>query len=201
MRDRKPGAAWEEFYEATAGRMPRRTLLKALDEFGLLAGRAVDLGCGDGRDTVEMLRRGWSVIAVDAEPRALERLKARSDLPPAAKLTILLGAFQDERVAWPAADLINASFSLPLCPPASFPVLWRKIAASLGAGGRFAGQLYGDRDGWADRRDLTIFDGTSAHRLFDGYALELFEEEESDTVTPRGKPKHWHIFHIVARKR
>ena len=27
------------------------------------------------------------------------------------------------------------------------------------------------------------------------------EEEEDDSVTPRGTPKHWHIFHIVARKR
>ena len=30
---------------------------------------------------------------------------------------------------------------------------------------------------------------------------ELFDEEESDAVTPRGKPKHWHIFHVVARRR
>ncbi len=37
--------------------------------------------------------------------------------------------------------------------------------------------------------------------LLDGFELELFEEEEADSVTPRGNPKHWHIFHIVARKR
>jgi hypothetical protein len=29
----------------------------------------------------------------------------------------------------------------------------------------------------------------------------MFDEEEADGVTPRGNPKHWHIFHIVARKR
>jgi hypothetical protein len=34
-----------------------------------------------------------------------------------------------------------------------------------------------------------------------GFEVELFEEEEADSTTPRGKPKHWHIFHIVARKR
>ncbi len=37
--------------------------------------------------------------------------------------------------------------------------------------------------------------------LCDGFAIEMLEEEESDGVTPRGRPKHWHIFHIVARKR
>jgi hypothetical protein len=30
--------------------------------------------------------------------------------------------------------------------------------------------------------------------------VEFLREEEDDTVTPRGKAKHWHIFHIVARK-
>ena len=35
---------------------------------------AIDLGCGDGRDVVEILRRGWRVVAVDAEPEALRQL-------------------------------------------------------------------------------------------------------------------------------
>jgi hypothetical protein len=30
--------------------------------------------------------------------------------------------------------------------------------------------------------------------------VELFEEEESDSITPCGEPKHWHIFHVVARR-
>ena len=33
-----------------------------------------------------------------------------------------------------------------------------------------------------------------------GLELEMFDEEEADGVTPRGNSKHWHIFHIVARK-
>ena len=36
--------------------------------------------------------------------------------------------------------------------------------------------------------------------MLDGLELEMFEEEEDDGVTPRGNAKHWHIFHIVARK-
>jgi hypothetical protein len=28
----------------------------------------------------------------------------------------------------------------------------------------------------------------------------MFREEETDTVTPRGTEKHWHLFHIVARR-
>jgi len=192
---------WDAYYDATAGRPPRRTLLAALERFETLpqAPHAVDLGCGDGRDTIELLRRGWAVTAIDAAPAALERLTRRPDLPSGAKLTPRCGKF--EELDWPEAALVNASFSLPLCAPAAFPALWRKITESLMPGGRFAGQLYGERDSWAAERAITVFEEAGARRLFAGYALEMFETEESDGVTPRGSAKHWHIFHVVARRR
>src|SRR5207302_10673033 len=107
---------WTAYYEATARRPPRRTLLDALARFGPSATPrlAVDLGCGDGRDAIELMRRGWRVLAIDAEPAAIERLRARPDLPPGAPLDSLCQRFED--AAWPAADLVNASFALPLLP-------------------------------------------------------------------------------------
>ncbi len=192
--------SWRSYYDATAGRPPRQTLLWALDRAEADTGqrRAVDLGCGDGRDTIELLRRGWSVIAIDAEKLALERLTARPDMPPGAKLTPLCGKF--EELEWPEVDLVNASFALPLCPPELFAGLWFRIGASLASGGRFAGQLYGERDSWAATRTMTIFDEAGARGLLAAYAVERFQVEESDAVTPRGQRKHWHIFHVVARK-
>ena len=194
------GKPWEDYYAATADRAPRRTLLEALARFAPSASLrlAVDLGCGDGRDTIELLRRGWSVLAVDAEPAAIARLQSRADLPEGARLSCLRRRFED--AGWPAADLVNASFSLPLCPPERFPALWQCILASLKPGGRFSGQLYGDRDGWAGRPGMTHLDRAAAERLLGDLRVELFEEEEADSVTPRGKPKHWHIFHIVAQR-
>lgn len=194
------GKAWADYYAATVDRPPRRTLLDALERFAPSASPrlAVDLGCGDGRDTIELLRRGWSVLAIDAEPAAITRLQSRADLPEGARLSCLCQRFED--AAWPAADLVNASFSLPLCPPERFPALWRRILASPKPGGRFSGQLYGDRDGWAGRPGITHLDRAAAERLLVDLRVELFEEEETDSVTPRGEPKHWHIFHIVARR-
>jgi len=205
VSDDKSAAEWGAYYVATAGRPPRPTLLQALERCAPpgARGRAVDLGCGDGRDTIELLRRGWSVLAIDAEKLALEKLAARPDLPEAARLTTLCGKFEAldwPPPDWPAVDLINASFALPLCPAPLFPGLWDKITASLASGGYFAGQLYGERDDWARDPMMTICDEAGARRLLAAYAIERFAIEESDAVTPRGKPKHWHIFHIVARK-
>jgi SAM-dependent methyltransferase len=197
----RDGLSWRDYYQKTGERPPRETLLSALDrwaEAGLPAGAAVDLGCGTGRDTIELLRRGWSVLAIDAEADAVAGLAGRPDLPAGARLETRVARF--ENAEWPPCDLVNASFTLPLCPPETFHGLWARIVASLRPGGRFAGQLYGDRDGWAGRPGMTFFTRAEAKALLAPLAVELFREEEEDSVTPRGSAKHWHIFHIVARK-
>ena len=198
-------SGWAKYYTATEGRPPRPTLLAALDHFAAesICGTAADLGCGDGRDAIELLRRGWRVIAIDSEPVALERLRTRPDLPPAAQLDLRGETF--EAVDWGQVELVNSSFALPFCPPEAFPTLWRKIDASIVRGGRFAGQLCGPRDSWAERgmdnRPITFHEEAAARALFASYAIELFEIEETDSVTPRGETKHWHLFHVVAKKR
>lgn len=42
-------------------------------------GAALDLGCGDGRDTIPLLRRGLAVTAVDHSPDAIRKLVSRAE--------------------------------------------------------------------------------------------------------------------------
>ncbi len=137
-------------------------------------------------------------MAIDSEASALEGLRQRPDLPTGSTLTTVQGRFED--VQWPSVHLVNASFSLPLCPRTKFDALWQGIVDSLLAGGRFSGQLYGERDEWAGDPSLTHLTRAQLDALLADLRVEYFEEEEDDSVTPRGKPKHWHIFHVVARK-
>ncbi|MEC4815643.1 MAG: methyltransferase domain-containing protein [Scytonema sp. PMC 1069.18] len=52
-----------------------------MEETSLAPSRfAVDLGCGDGRDTVELLRQGWRVLAIDGEAEAIARLLNRPNI-------------------------------------------------------------------------------------------------------------------------
>ena len=48
--------------------------------------------------------------------------------------------------------------------------------------------------------NITFFTRQEAEALLASLDVEMFEEEEDDSFTPRGTQKHWHIFHIVARK-
>jgi tellurite methyltransferase len=186
---------WARYYRAVGGE-PRATLLEAVARFDE-PGFAVDLGCGTGRDTFELLRRGWHVLAIDATADGIDELRLHS--PDGAPLETQVARMED--AVWPPCDLVNASFSLPFCAPARFDALWRRIVESLRPGGRFCGQLFGDRDGWAPADDITFHTRAQAEELLRPFEAERFDEIEEDGTTVVGEAKHWHLFHVVARKR
>tara|TARA_Y100000588_G_scaffold71452_1_gene73480 strand:+ start:400 stop:1020 length:621 start_codon:yes stop_codon:yes gene_type:complete len=204
MSSDKVNENWENYYEKTGKRPPRETLLFALarfDEDNLKERktlRAVDLGCGNGRDTVEMLRRGWKVLAVDAELSAIEGINARITGENKTLLETQVARF--EGVILPKSELINSSFALPLVSPVDFPDLWDKILDALVPGGMVSCQLYGDRDSWVGNPTITFFAKSAIDALLFPLEVEYFREEEEDSTTPRGNSKHWHIYHIVARR-
>lgn len=177
---------------------PRATMLAAVEAFereGRHPGHAVDLGCGVGRDAMPLLARGWRVTAIDRQAEALAELQHRAGATD--RLVTIAGRFED--VAWDPCDLVNASFALPLCPPERFAELWGRIGAGLRPGGRFAGQLYGPDDSWAIRPGVTIHRRTEVEALLAGWSVERLDEEHAEATTPHDKPKHWHIWHVVAK--
>lgn len=194
---------WLQYYQAVQGRPPRTTLVQALDycaqDVQPLRRFAVDLGCGDGRDTVELLRQGWRVLAIEGEPEAIARLRRRSDIDR-TYLETRVQRFEDLTLP-PDVSLLNASFCLPFCPPDYFPDLWEDIVAALAPGGRFCGQLFGDQDSWSVYTDMNHHSREQVEQLLSPFILEVFEEENHPGKTALGEDKHWHIFNIVARKR
>jgi SAM-dependent methyltransferase len=58
---------------------PLRDLVELIEgESAPAPGRALDLGCGTGTDSVYLARRGWEVIGVDMVPRALAIARRRA---------------------------------------------------------------------------------------------------------------------------
>lgn len=192
---------WVGYYDEQGEREPRDVLLQVLSRFEDegRAGLAVDLGCGQGFDTAELLRRGWNVVAIDATEEAIERLRRRIPDDHAARLETVVARMEDAEI--PPADLVYASFSLPYCSRAVFPRLWDDIRTAIRPGGRFAGELFGDRDTWASiEEDMTFFEIDGARSLFDGMEVESFVEEENDDEGWGDEIKHWHVFHVIARR-
>lgn len=202
---------WPGYFKVVLGKPPRETLFSALDRFDQERASdsappssastpplAVDLGCGEGRDTLELLRRGWKVHAIDSHPNAFELLLPRVPGDLRHRLSTQTAGF--EHIQIPRAKLVNASFSLPFCDPAHFDTLWSRIIAAIEPGGRFAGQLFGDRDSWATIPDRSHQTEARARELLAGMEVEEFRIDEKDDNDAGGNPKHWHVFHIVAKK-
>jgi SAM-dependent methyltransferase len=192
---------WAGYYEGQGEREPHGLLLQVLALFDGdgRRGLAVDLGCGQGLESAELLRRGWEVIAIDATEEGIRRLRDRVPESDAPRLRTVVSRMEDVDV--PAADLIHASYSLPFCRPVVFPRLWRDIREAIRPGGRFAGELFGDRDTWAEtEHEMTFLDVASARELFDGMEFESFEEEESEAEGWGDEIKHWHVFQAIARR-
>jgi len=71
---------WPGYFRAVLGKEPRETLVRALDLFtdeAFAGGLAVDIAAGEGRDTLELLKRGWKVVATDSHPDAFSYLWPR----------------------------------------------------------------------------------------------------------------------------
>jgi SAM-dependent methyltransferase len=193
---------WDSYYEKIDGRPPRPLLRSALTlypaESPAKPPQAVDLGCGDGTDTVFLLENGWQVLAIDGEAKAIDRLLAKVSDDLKENLQTRIARF--EEVTLPPADLIHASLTLPFCHPVHFAELWQKIVASLGVNGRFAGQFFGIHDSWAVNKHMTFHTEAEVQALFSSFSLEHFHEEDAPGRSASG-PKHWHIFTVIAKKK
>lgn len=193
---------WPGYFASVLGKGARETLVAALESFareGSGAGLAVDIAAGEGRDTLELLSRGWRVVATDNHPDAFPLLWSRVPEASTTRLTTVDVDFAEMQV--PDCDLVNASFALPFCKPEHFPGLWRRIVTAIRPGGRFAGQFFGDLDTWASLPGRTHHRRDEVMELLADFEIEMLHEEEKDDPPDVRNPKHWQMFHVVAKKR
>ncbi|MCZ2810141.1 class I SAM-dependent methyltransferase [Modestobacter sp. VKM Ac-2979] len=128
-------ASWEERYAAAAalwsGRVNPTLAAQAAD---LPPGRALDVGCGEGGDTLWLASRDWRVTGLDWSQTALDRGAAQAS---AAGLGDRVTWVQGDVATWePAAaafDLVTAHFLHP--EAAVRRMLVPRLAAAVAPGG------------------------------------------------------------------
>lgn len=166
---------WEERYGQSeriwSGRPNARLVEIASD---LPAGRALDLGCGEGGDAVWLAERGWRVVAVDIADAAL----ARAAEFAASRNVADRIEFQqhDLSATFPDGefDLVSAHF---LHSPWEWErsALLRRAAALVAPGGTLLVVDHGEAPPWAEIGHEHVF--PSATEVLDGLALPEAEWE------------------------
>jgi tellurite methyltransferase len=186
------------YYEDTKNRPAHDLLRESLKYAKDLTGKtALDLGCGAGPDTKLLVENGYKVIAVDGSWEAEKYIKA---LPHQDKIKFIQSDF--ENFNFSNYDLINASRSLPFTHKDKFTDVFTKLKNSINTGGLFVGQLYGINDQWNKQGEtMTFLSKEQVQELLDGLGIIKLEEKEYDGQVANGKPKHWHLFNIIATRK
>jgi Methyltransferase domain len=176
---------------------PRRLLIKAA---GLTEpkGHALDAGAGALNATKYLLSAGFKhVTAFDSSPASQQ---VAEDLR-ADQLTFVLARFEDFAYPDSAYDLVNAEFSLPFIGAHAFPSVFSKLLGSVKTGGLFTGQLFGPNDSWnVPESGMNFHSRSDVERLLRGWTVVELTEEDHPGKTKLGEDKHWHIFHLIARR-
>jgi tellurite methyltransferase len=188
---------WSEYYQKVGQRVPRTLFLQALEYFPS-PGLAVDLACGAGVETRELLRRGWQVVAIDQEAAAFEYLLGQ--VPPEQRTRLSTQCESFSTMTLPSVDFIWAGLSLPFCHPEQFPGLWEKITEALQPGGHFAGDLFGVRHAWRENKEMTFVTLEQVRTFLQPFEIEHLAEVEEERPTVFEGMQHWHGFDVIARK-
>lgn len=187
---------WSGYYEAMENK-PLHPTYSLIDPYLKPGQRAIELGFGIGHGVVHLLSKGLEVTGIDAEAEALERLQKR--LPAGSKATLVQSNFQSLQLMPKGYEIVIAGFSLFFLNETEFNKFWPDLVESLKTGGVFMGQFLGPNDDWADENH-SFHDNAQVHKLLEKFEILSLEEAERDGETAQGIPKHWHVFHVLARK-
>lgn len=191
---------WNDYYRKIAGRDLRPLFaagMAALKAAGVQPGEAVEIGFGDGMESVALLRSGWRVTAIDPTPSAAALLRER--VPPEARSRLEIVTADAESASLPQFDLLYAGYALPFVEPAHFQAVWARIREHMRPGAFLVVNLFGVNDTWAGDHELTFLDRAGAEALVEGLEIISFREEDADGSSASG-PKHWHLFDVIARQ-
>lgn len=193
-REEQP-RSWVNYYETTKDNPPQPLLVQAVSLLDK-TGTALDLGCGAGNGTRYLLEQGFIVTAVDADQNAEGFLR---QLPNQDHLNFIVANFETFQPE--SYDLVSAQYALPFNPKDTFRQVVERIKGAINSGGIFTGQLFGVNDTW-NKPDtkMTFHTKEEAKELFEDMEILEFKEDERDATDASGTPKHWHVFHIIAKK-
>lgn len=117
----------EKFHQNTSNAEPHKNLIDFLKE-NKITGKAIDIGCGSGRDVIELLKNNWEVIGIDSE-NTEEIIKRRLNENEIANFKFIQSKFENAELE--KNDLTIAFYSLTFCNKNEFNKVWDNIKDNI----------------------------------------------------------------------
>ena len=196
--------AWEERYrgrDAVWSGRPNPVLVAEVS--ATAAGRALDVGCGEGADAVWLAARGWQVTAVDISTVALGRAAGHAATAGVADRISFRHADLRQDDPGEGYDLVSAQFMH--LPPDARRELYTRLAAAVGPGGTLlvAGHHPSDLATTVGRMhfpDMLFTAEEIAGLLPDGWKVVTAEARPRTVTDPQGREITIHDAVLVAQR-
>lgn len=162
---------------------------------GLTPGRALDLGCGEGGDSIWLAQQGWLVTGIDISETAIERARGNAASAGIPEGRIEWLAHDLETFAGEGAfDLVSAFFLQSPVELASAEIL-RRAARLIAPGGHLFIVSHAAPPPWATQLDGHHHDFlTPAEQIAslqpqtENWDVVIAENRERSTTGPQGEP-------------
>lgn len=193
------------------GKSSTEELIYAIDKFSI-TGKALELGCGDGRDTYHILKRGMSVTAIDQSQNAINILSNRTDLSDdeRGRLNAICADVTNIDLGTDTFDFVYAITLFDHLDKIQGEILLKKISRHVNEGGYIFAKVHtvDDVGNTHESKEISEFASEIKHfyetdELFSDmslYGQVRYYLETSELDLDHGKP-HTHAYaSILIRK-
>jgi tellurite methyltransferase len=170
-------------------------------------GTALDLGCGEGRDSIFLARHGFKVTSVDRSQAGIKKLAAiaREHGLPIVTVVEDVAAHRIEPSAYDMICLVTILDHLSRQDSARVS---RRVCEGLKAGGVVFAEVFTTKDpGFAGGKDASetaefvcnYFEPGGLRALFSSLQIEFYEEKD-EMDTSHGPPHRHNVAVLIARR-
>ncbi len=170
---------------------------------GLLDGKghALDIGFGNGNDTLFLATHGYKVDAIEPYSFKVRELQEKiRNLP----INIIKSDIQDFVIKKDIYSVIIANNILPFISDKSkVEELINSLVQSLISGGKIYITLFGPKDDWYGKQNMSFFEFEEALAIFEELNLKAYHvcTEEGYGKTMKGDMKFWNIHKFLYLKK